>query len=141
MVLVLQFENHSFKSKRALTSSAPIDSRLNVVVSPTPFGLGQNSCWPSRGSQLPRALHFIFSLCCPLNNRRRAAHSFLKIGRLLSLSLFSCLSLARLRLLIFLLLLMSGNVHPNLGPIFPCSVRAGNATWRGKSVQCCVCSK
>ena len=88
-----------------------------VVRSPTPFGLGRNGCWPSRGSQLPRALHFIFSLCCPLNDRRRAAHSFFKIGRLFSLSFFSCPSLARL--LIVLLLLMSGNVHPNPGPVFP----------------------
>ena len=32
--------------------SAPINSRLNVVVrSPVPFGLGRNRCWPSRGSQ------------------------------------------------------------------------------------------
>ena len=36
---------------------------------------------------------------------------------------------------------MSGNVHPNPGPIFPCSVCAGNVTWRGKSVLCCTCSK
>ena len=36
---------------------------------------------------------------------------------------------------------MSGNVHPNPGLIFPCSVCAGNVTWRGKSVQCCACSK
>ena len=54
---------------------------------------------------------------------------------------FSCPSLALLRLLILLLLLMSGNVHPNPGPIFPCSVCAGNVTWRGKLVQCCACSK
>ena len=122
--------------------AAPINSRLNVVVrSPTPFGLGRNGCWTSRESQLPRALPFIFSLCCPLNDRRRAAHSFLKIGRLFSLSLFSCLALACLCLLILLLLLMSGNVHSNPGPIFPCSVCAGNVTWRGKSVQCCTCSK
>ena len=120
---------------------APINSRLNVVVrSPTPFGLGQNGCCPSRGSQLPRALPFIFSLYCPLNDRRRAAHSFFKIGRLFSLFLFSCPSLALFRLLI-LLLLMSGNVYPNPGPIFPCFVCAGNVTWRGKSVQCCTCSK
>ena len=112
-----------------------------MVRSPTPFGLGQNGCWPSRGSRLPRALPFIFSLCCPLNDRRRAAHSIYKIGRLFSLFLFSCPTLARLRLLILLLLLMSGNVHPNPGPIFPCSVCAGNVTWRGKSVQCCTCSK
>ena len=45
---------------------------------------------------------------------------------------------ALLRLLILLLLLMSGNVHPNPGP---CSVCTGNVTWRGKSVQCCTCSK
>ena len=112
-----------------------------VVRSPAPFGLGRNGCWPSRGSQLPRALPYIFSLCCPLNDRRKAAHSFLKIGRLFSLFLFSCPSLALLRLLILLLLLMSGNVHPNPGPIFPCSVCIANVTWRGKSVQCCACSK
>ena len=105
------------------------------------YELNQNGCWPSRESQLPRALPLIFSLCCPLNDRRRAAHSFLKIGRLFSLFLLSCPSLALLRLLILLLLLMSGNVHPNLGPIFPCSVCAGNVTWWGKSVQCCTCSK
>ena len=112
-----------------------------VVRSPAPFGLGRNGCWPSRGSQLPRALPFIFSLCCPLNDRRRAAHSIFKIGRLFSLFLLSCPSLALPRLLILLLLLMSGNVHPYPGPIFPCSVCTGNVTWRGKSVQCCACSK
>ena len=111
-----------------------------VVRSPTPFGLGRNGCWPSRGSQLPRALAFIFSVCCPLNDCRRAAHSIYKIGRLFSPFLFSCPTLALLRLLILLLLLMSGNIHPNPGPIFPCSVCAGNVTWRGKSVQCCTCS-
>ena len=122
--------------------TASIDSRLNVVVrSPTPFGLGRNGCWPFRGSQLPWALPFIFSLCSPLNDRSRAAHSFFKIGRLFSLFLFSCPSLAFLRLLILVLLLMSGNVHPSPGPIFPCSVCAGNVTWRGKSVQCCTCFK
>ena len=109
--------------------------------SPTPFGLGQNGCWSSRGSQLPRALPFIFSLCCPLNNRRRAAQSIFKIGCLFSLFLFSCPTLALLCLLILLLLLMSGNVHPNPGPIFPCSVCAGNVTWWGRSVQCCTRSK
>ena len=122
--------------------TAPINSRLIVVVrSPTPFGLGRNGCWPYRGSQLLRALPYIFSLCCPLNDRRRAAHSIYKIGRLFSLFLLSCPTLALLRLLILLLLLMSGNVHPNPGPIFPCSVCAGNVTWLGKSVLCCTCSK
>ena len=125
-----------------LPLTAPINSCLNVVVrSSTPFGLGRNGCWTFRGSQLPRALPFIFSLCCPLNNRSRAAHSFFKIGLLFSPFLFSCSSLALLCLPILLLLLMSGNVHPNPGPIFPCSVCAGNVTWRGKSVLYCTCSK
>ena len=130
----------SFWNDRLLT--APINSRLNVVVrSPTLLGLGRNGCWLSRRSQLPRALPFIFLLCCPLNDRRKAVHSFFKIGHLFSPFLFSCSSLALLYLLILLLFLISGNVHPNPGPIFPCSVCAGNVTWWGKSVQCCTCSK
>ena len=92
------------------------------------------------GPSYPGHSPYIFSLCCPLNDRRRAAHSIYKIGRLFPLFPVSCPTLALLRLLI-LLLLMSGNVHPNPGPIFPCSVCAGNVTWRGKSVLCCTCSK
>ena len=61
-----------------------------------------------------------FFAMLPLNDRNRAEHSFFKIGRFL---------------------LMSGNIHPNPGPIFPCSLCAGNVTWRGKSVQCITCSK
>ena len=76
-----------------------------------------------------------FSQCNPLNDRRRVAHSLLKI---VLFSLFSCLSLARL--LILLLLLMSVNVHPNPCPVFPCSVCARNVAWLGRSVRCCTCS-
>ena len=110
-----------------------------VVQYPTLFGLSRNDCWTFRGFQLLRALLFIFSLCCPLNNCRRTAQSFFKIGRLFSI--LPCPFLARLRFLILLLLLTRGNVHPNPGPIFPCSVCAGNVTCRDKSVQCCTCSK
>ena len=60
--------------------------------------------------------------------------SFFKIGLF---PLFSCLFLARL--LIHLLLLMSGNVHPNPCPVFPCLVCAGNVTWQGRSVRYCTC--
>ena len=112
-----------------------------LVRSLAPFGLDGNGCWPSRGSHLPRTLSYIFLLFCPLNDCSRAAHSFFKIGRLFSLFLFSCPSLALLHLLILLLLLISGNIYPNPGPIFPCSVCAGNVTWQDKSVQCCACSK
>ena len=72
---------------------------------------------------------------------QKSSTQLFKIGRLFSLSLFSCPPLARLRLVIHLLLLMSSNVHPNPGPIFPCLVCAGNVTWRNKSVLCCTCSK
>ena len=110
-----------------------------VVRSPTPFGLDRNGCWPFRRSQSPRALSFIFSPCCPLNNRRRAAHSFLKIGHLSFL--FSYPYFARFCLLILLLFLLSGNVYPNHGPVYSCSVCAENVTWLVKSEQCCICSK
>ena len=93
--LILTITNLACDQCFYLPKPAPINSCLHVVVrSPTPFGLGQNGCWPSRGSQLPRALPFIFSLCCLLNDRSRAARSFFKIGRLFSLFpfflLFSC---------------------------------------------------
>ena len=74
----------------------------------------------------------IFSPCSPLNDRRKVARCLFKIG--LS-SLFSCLALARLFTLLFLLI--SGNVHSNPCLVFPCLVCAGNVTWRDRSVQCC----
>ena len=77
----------------------------------------------------------IFLPCRSLNDRRRVARSLFKIG--LS-SLYSCLSLDCL--LILLLLLSSGNFHPNPCPVFSCLVCAGNMTWWGRSVQCCTCS-
>ena len=83
-------------------------------------GLSESPSYP--GQPLTQT---IFSLCSPLNDCRRVARSLFKIG--LS-SLYSCLSLARL--LILLLLLISGNVYPNSCPVFPCSVCAGNVTWR-----------
>ena len=123
-------------------STAPITSRLNVVVrSPATFGWVEMAVGLPEGPSYPGHSPFIFSLCCSLNDRRRAAHSIFKIGRLFSLFLLSCSTFSLLRLLILFLLLMGGNVHPNPGPIFPCSVCAGNVTRRGKSVQCCTCSK
>ena len=77
----------------------------------------------------------IFSSCCPLNDCRKATRNLCNRS---TVSPFSCLSLSHLFILLFL---MSGNVHPNLSLIFPCSVCSGNVTWRGRSVQCCTCSK
>ena len=93
----------------------------------------------SKGPCYPRHSPSFFDML-PLNDRRRAAHNFFKIDCLFFLSFLSCSALARLRLFILFLLLMIGNVHPNPGSIFPCSVCAGNVTWRGKSVLCCTCS-
>ena len=110
--------------------TAPINSNLNVVVrSPTSSGLEQNGCWPSQGSQLPQA----FPSYKPfLNECKRTAHSLLKsVARLLS---------SKASLLILLLLLMSANIYPNPGSVFPCSVCAGNVTWKSRSVQCYNCS-
>ena len=87
---------------------------------------------PSYPGHSLRTNHFFAALS--MNDRRREAPS--EIGRLISL--FSCLSLTRL---FILLVQMSGNVHLNPSSIFPCSVCAGNMTWRGRSVQCCTCSK
>ena len=138
--VTLQSTSTAFKLRCEHKCSAPINSRLNVVVwSPTPFGLGRNGCWPSRGSQLPRALPYIFLLCRPLGDRGRAAHSIDKFGRLSSLFPLSCSTLALLRLLI-LLLLVGGGVCPSPSPIFPCSVCAGGVVWWGGSVLCCACS-
>ena len=51
---------------REFAKAALINSRLNVVVrSPAPFGLGRNGYWPSRGSQLPRALPIHFFAMLP----------------------------------------------------------------------------
>ena len=58
----------------------------------------------------------------------------------MSLKLVDCFSPTSLSHLL-LMMIMIGNIHPNPGPVFPCSVSAGNVTWRGRSVQCCTCSK
>ena len=116
-----------------LTKVHQINSHLNVVVqSLTPFELKWLLAFPRVPVTLgnPKT-ETIFSLCCPLNDCRRAACSLIEMGRL---------SLTRLRFFI-LLLLMSGNVHPNPGPVFPCSVCLGNVTWWGRSVQFCTCFK
>ena len=43
-------------------------------------------------------------------------------------------------ILIFMLLLISGDIHPNPGPIDPCSVCSRRVTWGNRSVQCTNCS-
>ena len=43
-------------------------------------------------------------------------------------------------ILVFMLLFISGDIHPNPGPIDPCSVCSRRVTWGNRSVQCTNCS-
>ena len=45
-----------------------------------------------------------------------------------------------LLILILTLLLISGDIHPNPGPIDPCSVCSRRVTWGNRSIQCTNCS-
>ena len=45
-----------------------------------------------------------------------------------------------LLILISMLLLISGDIHPNPGPIEPCSVCSRRVTWGNRSIQCTNCS-
>ena len=74
----------------------------------------------------------IFSQGCPLNDRRRAARTICKIGRLYFLLLLSCLFLLRH---LNLFHLMSGNVHSNFVLSYPLLCAPA------MSLQCCTCSK
>ena len=89
--------------------------------------------WPvglPRGPQLPWVppRPSIFRQWCPVNARRRAARTLPKIG---CLSFFFCFPTSLCRLLVLLLLLISGNVYPNPRPIVACSpMLAGGAAQR-----------
>ena len=113
---------HCFDHGVETVPLAWINSRLSVVVrSPTPFGLGQNGCWPFRGSQLPRAFpSYKLFFCRDTHDGRRAASGLSKNGRL-----FFC-SHAFTHLLI---LLMSGDVHPTLAPCSSFPVQCALALW------------
>ena len=63
-----------------------------------------------------------FLLCSPLNDAEGQHTASLK-------SVACFLLFHALPRLLILLLLVSGNVHLNPGPIFPCSVFAANVTW------------
>ena len=50
------------------------------------------------------------------------------------------LYLYHLSLILILMLLISGDIHPNPGPIDSCSVCSHRVTWKNRSVQCTNCS-
>ena len=43
-------------------------------------------------------------------------------------------------LILISMLLISGDIHPNPGPIDPCSVCSHRVTWGNRSIQCTGCS-
>ena len=43
-------------------------------------------------------------------------------------------------LILISMLLISGDIHPNPGPIDPCSVCSRRVTWGNRSIQCTGCS-
>ena len=135
----LKSKLHQCPRKTSFCTNQQPPQHGGVVPDPVWVGSKRLLAFPRVPVTSGTPLHFFAML--PPERPQKAAHSFLKIGRLFSLSLFSCPSLAHLRLLILLLLLMSINVHHNPGPIFPCLVFATNVTWRSRSVRCCTCSK
>ena len=121
-------------------------------------GEGRNGLSILRGSH-PRAillwttLLLIFYPCCPMRghiwtaflnpiDRPPISSTFFRTT-LLSLSFhpkpLHYLSHPPL-ILIIMLLLISGDIHPNPGPIDPCSVCSRRVTWGNRLVQCINCS-
>ena len=116
----------------AVYQASKIEQHQSTAASTWWYGPQPHLSWVEMAVGLPEGLSYPgnpphtnhFFTVLPLKDRRRAARSFFKISRLSSL--FSCPSLSCL--LIFLLFLMSANVHPNPCLIFSCSVCAGNVT-------------
>ena len=102
---------------------------------------------------LSRTILLIFCPCCPmrghiwtafLNPIDRPSISFIFFRKTLPSPSFHPKPLLYSShsplILIFMLLLISGDIHPNSGPIDPCSVCSRRVTWGNRSVQCTNCS-
>ena len=126
--------------------------------SPLPCtGEGRNGLLIPRGSHpraiLPWTTLLIFYPCCPMRG-----HMWTALLNPIDLpptpSILSRTSLPRPSfhskplhysshsplILISMLLLISGDIHPNPGPIDPCSVCSRRVTWGNRSIQCTGCS-
>ena len=108
----------------------PSNSRLNVVVRfLTPFGVGWNGCWLSRGSivspGIPSSKHSFGEL--PSKRPQKGSTQ----------SLFFPASLFPVFLYLFSSFFEDQHrLSKPWGPLSRCSVCARNAIWRDKSVQC-----
>ena len=126
--------------------------------SPLPCtGEGRNGLSIPRGSHpraiLPWTTLLIFYPCCPMRGHMWTA-LLNPIDRPPTPSILSRTSLPRPSfhpkplhysshsplILISILLLISGDIHPNPGPIDPCSVCSRRVTWGNRSIQCTGCS-
>ena len=126
--------------------------------SPLPCtGEGRNGLSIPRGSHpraiLPWSILLIFYPCCPMRGHMWTA-LLNPIDRPPTPSILSRTSLPRPSfhpkplhysshsplILISMLLLISGDIHPNPGPIDPCSVCSRKVTWGNRSIQCTGCS-
>ena len=126
--------------------------------SPLPCtGEGRNGLSIPRGSHpraiLPWTTLLIFYPCCPMRGHMWTA-LLNPIDRPPTPSILSRTSLPRPSfhpkplhysshsplILISMLLLISGDIHPNPGPINPCSVCSRRVTWGNRSIQCTGCS-
>ena len=136
-------------------TSAPTTSHLNVVVQSPSLHWGGlkwlvNSPRVSSSAILPwTTLFLVFYPCCRMRGHiwiaflnpieRTPISSTFFWTTLLSLSFhpkpFLYLSHSPL-ILILMLLLISGDIHPNPSPIDPCSVCSRRVTWGNRSVQC-----
>ena len=136
--------------------TAPATSHLNVVVqSPSLHWEGRNGLSIPRRSH-PRAILswtilLVFYPCCPMRGHIWTA--FLNpidrppIPSTFFPTTFLCLFFHPKPLLnlshsplILMLLLISSDIHPNPGPIDPCSVCSHRVTWGNRSVRCTNCS-
>ena len=120
-------------------------------------GEGRDGLSIPRGSHpraiLPWTILFIFYPCCPMRGHMWTA-LLNPIDRPPTPSILSRTSLPRPSfhpkplhysspsplILISMLLLISGDIHPNPGPIDPCSVCSRRVTWGNRSIQCTGCS-
>ena len=138
------------------STSAPTTSHFNVVVQ------SPSQHWGDRnGLSIPQGFHprailpwttllLIFYPCCPMRGHIWTAFLNPIDCPPISSTFFRTTPSFHPKplhysshpplILIFMLLLISGDIHPNPGPIDPCSVCSCRVIWGNRLVQCTNCS-
>ena len=99
------------------------------------FPLDNSSCFLSL---LSNARSHMDTFLNPIDHTRISSTFFLTT--LLLSPFFHPKSLLYLSHSLLMLLLISSDIHPNPGPIDPCSICSHRVTWGNRSVQCTNCS-